>query len=234
MPRLARSVFAKMPHHITQRGNRREDVFFDDEDRAVYLGWLREYAQAHQVEVAAYCLMTNHIHLILIPSTEDGLQNVLKPLHMRYAQRLNRSRQQQGHVWQGRYFSSVLDGDYFRAALRYVERNPVRAKIVRKAEDYLWSSARGHCGRETNPLLRAKSGWLGDFEDIENWSKWLSEPDDEAALLVLRRNAMMGLPCGSEKFIKKIERLSGRNLHFRPQGRPKTAEAATKKGKRPL
>ncbi len=206
MPRLARSVFAKMPHHITQRGNRREDVFFDDEDREVYLAWLHAYALEHQVEVAGYCLMSNHIHLILIPSTEDGLQKVLKPLHMRYAQRLNRARQQQGHVWQGRYFSSVLDGDYFRAALRYVERNPVRAKIVRKAENYEWSSARGHCGLATDTLLRPKSAWRHDFSDITSWQAWLAEPDDEAALLVLRRNAMMGLPCGSEKFIKKIER----------------------------
>ena len=136
MPRIARTVFAKMPHHITQRGNRREDVFFDDEDRQVYLDWLGEYAQAHQVEVAGYCLMTNHIHLILIPATEDGLQKVLKPLHMRYAQRLNRAKGQRGHVWQGRYFSSVLDGHYFRECLRYIERNPVRARIVRKAEKY--------------------------------------------------------------------------------------------------
>jgi putative transposase len=102
MPRIARSVFPHLPHHVTQRGNRGEDVFFDDEDREIYLLWLREYALDHGVEVAAYCLMTNHIHLILTPSTEDGLQKVLKPLHMRYAQRLNRARQQLGHVWQGR------------------------------------------------------------------------------------------------------------------------------------
>jgi putative transposase len=230
MPRLARSVFAKMPHHITQRGNRGEDVFFTNEDRHVYLAWLQDYAKAHQVEVAGYCLMTNHIHLILIPSTEDGLQKVLKPLHMRYAQRLNRARQQQGHIWQGRYFSSVLDGDYFRAALRYVERNPVRAKLVRKAENYAWSSARGHCGLETNALLRPTSAWRNDFADIKSWQTWLAEPDAEAALLVLRRNAMMGLPCGSEKFIKKIERLSGRDLHYKPQGRPKKVGKIENKG----
>ncbi len=234
MPRLARTVFARMPHHITQRGNRGEDVFFDDEDRAVYLEWLRDYAEAHRVEVAGYCLMRNHVHLILIPSTEDGLQNVLKPLHMRYAQRLNRAKGQSGHVWQGRFFSSVLDDGYFRAALRYVERNPVRAKLVRKAENYAWSSARGHCGLQDNVLLGSKAKWPDDFEDITDWSKWLSEPDDDAALLVLRRNALMGLPCGSETFLKKIERITGRSLHYRSQGRPKTAEKIVEKGKRPL
>jgi putative transposase len=229
MPRLARSVFAHMPHHITQCGNRREDVFFDDEDREVYLEWLREYAHEHQVEVAGYCLMTNHIHLILIPATEEGLQRVLKPLHMRYAQRLNRAKAQQGHVWQGRYFSSVLDGDYLRAALRYVERNPVRARVVRKAENYAWSSARGHCGLETNMLLSTKSKLRDQFEDIKNWSQWLAAPDDEEQLLVLRRNALMGLPCGSEKFIRKIERLTGRSQHYRPQGRPKIIRNGDKK-----
>ena len=222
-----------MPHHITQRGNRREDVFFDDEDRQTYLDWLREYAAKYKVEVAAYCLMRNHLHLILIPSTEDGMQNLLKPLHMRYAQRLNRARQQQGHVWQGRYFSSVLDGDYFRAALRYVERNPVRARLAKKAENYAWSSARGHCGLSTDALLKAKPRWWNDFDDIADWSKWLAEPDEEQAMLVLRRNAMMGLPCGSEKFLRKIEKLAGRDLHYKPQGRPKKA-AVSEKAKRHL
>lgn len=221
MPRLARSVFANVPHHIAQRGNRREDVFFDDGDREAYLQWLAAYARQHAVEVAGYCLMTNHIHLILIPASEDGLQMVLKPLHMRYAQRLNRARQQQGHVWQGRYFSSALDGGYLQAALRYVERNPVRARMVRKAENYKWSSARGHCGLTADPLLKNKSAWRKDFPDSGKWSAWLAEPDDEAQLLILRRNAMMGLPCGSESFLRRVEKLADRPLRFRSQGRPK-------------
>ncbi len=230
MPRLARSIFANMPHHITQRGNRHEDVFFDDADRLAYLAWLAEYAAEHGVVVAGYCLMTNHIHLVLIPSTEDGLRKVLKPLHMRHAQRVNRLRGQQGHVWQGRYFSSVLDGGYFRAALRYVERNPVRARMVRKAENYRWSSARGHCGRVADPVLKGKQQWRKDFADIGDWSAWLAEPDAEEALLVLRRNAMMGLPCGSDRFIRKIEKLVDRPLRYRPRGRPRIAESGRKDG----
>ena len=91
MPSLSRTVFAGLPHHITQRGNRREDIFLTDEDRAVYLSWLKEYAEVHDVEILAYCLITNHIHLVAVPSAEDGLQRVPKPLHMRYAQRVNRA-----------------------------------------------------------------------------------------------------------------------------------------------
>jgi putative transposase len=108
-------------------------VFFEEEDRTVYLAWLREYSVKHKVEVVAYCLMTNHVHLIMIPGTEDGLNRVLRPLHMRYAQRVNRNQGWNGHVWQGRYFSAPLDEAYTWAAIRYVERNPVRAGMVERA-----------------------------------------------------------------------------------------------------
>lgn len=143
MPRLARTVCAEVPHHITQRGNRREDVFFSDKDRVAYLSWLADYTEKHRVDVLAYCIMTNHIHLVAVPSTEEGLHQALKPLHMRYAQRINRLKRWKGHLWQGRFFSSALDEDYLWAAIRYVERNPIRAKIVRKAENYPWSRKEG-------------------------------------------------------------------------------------------
>lgn len=223
MPRLARTVCAQVPHHITQRGNRREDVFFTDEDRQAYLGWLKEYAEKHKVDILAYCLMTNHIHLIAVPSTEEGLQQVLKPLHMRYAQRINRERGWKGHVWQGRYFSSALDDDYLWAAIRYVERNPIRAKMVRKAENYRWSSAGWHCGLRPDPLLTTKPTWRRQFEGIGGWSAWLAEGDEPEKLEVLRRNVDKGLPCGSEKFIQKLEKLTGRALQYRPRGRPRKA-----------
>jgi putative transposase len=109
MPRLARTVFAGVPYHVTQRGNLREDIFLNDDHRNQYLEWLAEYCQRYYVEILSYCLMTNHVHLVMVPKTETGLQQVLKPLHMRYAQQLNRERGWKGHVWQGRYFSSPLD-----------------------------------------------------------------------------------------------------------------------------
>ncbi|AUI68052.1 transposase [Beggiatoa leptomitoformis] len=99
MPRLARTVFAGISHHITQRGNRRENVFFAEENRQIYLEWLEEYCRRHEVEILAYCLMTNHIHLVAVPAQDDGLQCALKPLHMRYAQHINRQRKWSGHLW---------------------------------------------------------------------------------------------------------------------------------------
>lgn len=222
MPRQARHVSAGVPHHITQRGNRREDVFFTDEDRQAYLDWLSGYARKHSVEILAYCLMTNHIHIVAIPRTEEGLQQVFKPLHMRYAQRINRARGWKGHIWQGRFFSSSLDETYFWAAIRYVERNPVRAKLVRKAENYPWSSAAAHCGLREDSVVTKKPVWLKECESIGDWSNWLAEGDEPEELKVLRRNIEKGLPCGSEKFIQKLEKTVGRALRFRPQGRPRS------------
>ncbi len=228
MPRQARTVFGGVPHHITQRGNRREDVFFDDQDRAVYLTWLAEYCQEFEVEVLAYCLMSNHIHLVAVPANEDGLQRVLKPLHMRYAQRINRARGWTGHLWQGRFFSSPLDDDYLWAAVRYVERNPVRAGMVRRAQDYAWSSAAAHCGRATSPLLNLESIWQRSFSVMTDWSAWLAQGDEEEELRVVRRNIDKGLPCGSDEFVKALGRQIGRPLEFRPRGRPARLDEVNK------
>ena len=156
MPRLARNVFPRIPHHITQRGNRREEVFFTDDDRHAYLNWLKEYSQEHKVDVLAYCLMTNHIHLVVVPNTEEGLNRMLKPLHMRYAQHINREKGWKGHLWQGRYFPFPLDDVYLCAAIRYVERYSVRAKMVRIAERYPWSSAAVHCGLRSRINAKVK------------------------------------------------------------------------------
>lgn len=221
MPRLSRTVFIGVPHHITQRGNRREDIFFTDEDREVYLSWLKEYCEKFGVEILAYCLMTNHVHLVAVPATDDGLQRVLKPLHMRYAQRINRAQGWKGHLWQGRFFSSPLDEAYLWAAVRYVERNPVRAGMKRRAEDYRWSSAAAHCGTHSDMLLSPKSNWGKQFSAIEDWSAWLAAGDEAEELQTLRRNVEKGLPCGSESFVQKLGRQAGRLLEYRPQGRPR-------------
>jgi len=205
---------------VTQRGNRREDIFFSDEDREAYLSWLKEYSEKHQVEILAYCLMTNHIHLVAVPLVEDGLQRVLKPLHMRYAQRINRERGWKGHLWQGRFFSSPLDDAYLWAAVRYVERNPVRAGMVRRAENYRWSSAAAHCDKRTDSLIDPKSSWNKKFASIEDWSVWLAEGDEAEEIQMLRKNIEKGLPCGADSFIKRLSKLAGRELEYRPQGRP--------------
>jgi len=220
MPRLARNVFPKLPHHITQRGNRREDIFFTETDRNIYLKWLNEYTQKYNVDVLAYCLMTNHVHLILKPDSEDGLQKVLKPLHMRYAQYINKAKGWNGHLWQGRFFSSALDEVYLWSAIRYIEQNPVRAGMVENAEDYMWSSAAAHSGIRKNSLLSDLTA-LKRAVSMEEWSKWLLLPEKEDEINIIRRNIEKGLPCGSENFIAHLEKQINRQLRYRPQGRPK-------------
>jgi putative transposase len=133
MPRIARVVVPGCPHHVTQRGNRREDVFFADEDRRVYLSLLGQYAVKHGLAVQAYCLMTDHVHLVVVPKTSRSLSGALKPLHTRYTQHVNRRAAVSGRLWQGRFYSCPLDEQHVWTAVRYVERNPVRAGMVTKA-----------------------------------------------------------------------------------------------------
>ena len=159
MPRIARPVAPGVPHHVTQRGNRREAVFFSDGDRAAYLACLADHCRKHAVEVLGYCLMTNHVHLVVVPTSANGLEKVFRPLHTHYALSVYRQRGWSRHVWQGRYFLSPLDEAHFWATMRYVERNPVRAGLVRRAEDYRWSSARAHCGLQQDPVLTNDPHW---------------------------------------------------------------------------
>lgn len=219
MPRLARVILPNIPYHVTQRGNRREDVFFNDDDRTFYLSLLKEYCDKHFVEVWAYCLMTNHIHLILRPTTREGLQKVLKPLHMRYAQRINKREGWKGHLWQGRFFSSALDEAYTHSAIRYVEQNPVRTKMVESPEKYAWSSAAAHMGIAESGLL---SKILSAYKpaDTCEWGMYLARETPQEHIDILRRNVEKGLPCGKEQFIKNLETLTKRDLSYRPVGRP--------------
>lgn len=221
MPRIARPVFAGVPHHVTQRGNRREDVFFSDDDRSAYLAWLGEYCARYGVRLLAYCLMSNHIHVVVVPGKPDSLEKLFRALHTRYAQRINRQHNWTGHVWQGRFFSSALDEAYLWAAIRYVERNPVRARIVRRAENYRWSSAQAHCGLKFDAALSTDPAWLRQLGAVDNWPEWLAGGNPPEQLEVLRRHVERSLPCGSEAFLRRLERRAGQPLRPRPRGRPK-------------
>jgi putative transposase len=195
-------------------------VFFSDADHSAYLKWLGEHAGAHGVEILAYCLMPNHVHLIVVPRSRDSLQHTFRQLHRRYAQCLNRRKDWSGHVWQGRYFASVLDESYFWSAIRYVELNPVRAKLVRRAEDYRWSSAQSHCGLRDDPVLSASPHWRNQFNGIADWSAWLEAGLNPQHLEELRTRTRTGMPCGSSEFIQELEARAGRSLRVRPRGRP--------------
>ena len=170
--------------------------------------------------------MPNHVHLVVVPSTSDGLHQALKAVHGRYAQRINRMRNRTGHLWQNRYFSAPLDATRCLNAVRYVELNPVRAGITDRAEDYEWSSAAAHCALSDDPLVSRKPGLLL-FDAIQEWSRWLSDGLASNAADALRRHTARNVPCGSQEFVEKLEAIAGRPLRYKPQGRPPKPTSGT-------
>ena len=221
MPRQARIVLPNVAHHVTQRGNYRMKVFDKEIDYKRYCEWINEYAGKYDLDIVAYCLMTNHVHFIVIPKDEESLAKIFNTVHMRYARYLNRRRKVKGHLWQGRFYSCAMDEDHIYRAIRYVERNPVRAKMVKKAEGYQWSSARAHMGMETDNVI----GLCKNYRFInaigsQNWKEYLMEEDEEINKEI-RLKTSRGLVMGAEKFIEKIEKKLNRSLICRKWGRPK-------------
>ena len=220
MPRSARIVVPDCPHHVTQRGNNRQDVFFVDSDRQVYLEYLLDACEMYGLRIDGYCLLTNHIHLIATPEYETSLGDAMKRTNQLYAQYVNRMHRRSGHLWQDRFFSCVLDQDHFQRALVYVERNPVRARLVRKAWRWRWSSAPAHCGMEKESDLLDIASWKKHIS-FARWKRRLERPDDEKWISRLRLSTSRGRVLGSDAFIAKLERMLGRRIRPMPVGRPK-------------
>jgi len=218
MARLARVVAKGYPHHVTQIGNYKQPVFEEDDDYVQYLEWLKDYGKKYSLNIWAYCLMTTHVHFICVPKKEDSLTRTFNMLHMKYAQYINRRKQARGHLWQGRFYSCILDKRHAYEAVRYVENNPVRAGIVRKPQRYRWSSARSHVDKKSGPVL-SQNCYLEN--EIEDWSEYLREKEDEQIVMNIRKCSKTGRPCGNDKFVKKFERLFGRRLRALPCGRPR-------------
>ncbi len=216
---MARVVVPDVPHHVTQRGDRRETVFLARGDYQRYLALLREYSIPRGLDVVAYCLMPNHVHLVVIPHCADSLATVLKPVHLRLAQYVNWTHGMTGRRWQGRYFSCPLDVRHTATAVRYVELNPVRAGLVREAESYQWSSAAAHAGLRDDDVLTADAHKLVGAGD---WRAWLRETDEDELIQQLRLSTRTGRPYGGDSFVGKAERATGRLLRRLPAGRPKT------------
>ncbi len=217
MPRFTRVVVPGLPHHITQRGNRRSATFHDSRDREVYMRLLGEYAERHRLGIWAYVLMTNHVHLVGVPEDENSLPATIRDTHSAYAAYFNRTYDAVGHLWQGRFFSCVLDSNHLRNTVRYVELNPVRAGIVKRAEDYDWSSAAAHCGMRLDTLMTDKlppGSWPKD------WSAWLGEGEPIEQTTLIRSRTLSGRPWGSDSFVLELERRLGRRIRPRKRGRP--------------
>ena len=215
MPRSARLVIPDCPHHVTQRGNNRQAVFFVEEDYAVYLELLGEQAEKFGLAIDGYCLMPNHIHLIVTPGDTDSLAKGVGRTHFRYTQYINRFHRRSGHLWQNRFFSCPLDQAHLIAAMAYVERNPVKAKLAGRAWTWAHSSAATHVGQGES-ILR-----LTDWPIVPaDWKQRLGHGDDEF-VMQMRRHTQTGRPLGSDSFVSRLEHKLNRRLRPRPVGRPK-------------
>ena len=219
MPRAARIVIPGVPHHITQRGNNRQDVFFRDEDRKAYLEILKKQSNKYGMEVQGYCLMTNHVHLIARPDKEESLAQAFGRANFTYTLYFNDRYDRSGHLWQNRYFSCALDSDHFWHALCYLERNPVRAGLVSEAWQYRWSSAAAHVGEVDVSGLVNIEEWNEMSTDID-WRSSLSRAEDKQIAKSLQLSTSRGRPLGDIDFITELENRIGRRLRPLPRGRP--------------
>mgnify|MGYP000930085804 CR=1 FL=1 len=217
MPRIARVVVPGCAHHVTQRGNYRQTVFDCVDDRIFYLETLRKYADLHGTRIWAWCLMPNHVHLIVVPENEKSLARTFEKAQAAHSFRMHSRRCQTGHLWQNRYYSCVLDDSHLQAAVRYVELNPVRAGLVDKPEDYDWSSAWSHLNKAQSPYLDSGCPVLEDFPD---WRSFLIDPDPLVQMDVIRRCTKTGRPAAEQAFLARLELDTGRTLHAPRKGRP--------------
>ena len=223
MARMARLVVPEYPHHVTQRGNRRQRTFFSESDYRAYIKLLIEARRSAAVSVWAYCLMPNHVHLIVVPQSDNSLARMFGEAHRRYTRRVNSREGWCGHLWQERFHSVVMDESHVLAAVRYVELNPVRGGLCGKPEQWPWSSVRAHLRGRDDDLVCVRPM----LERVGDWRIYLTTDDTEDTYSRLRTHTQTGRPMGSERFVSRLEKLTGQRLRRQKPG-PKPIYRETK------
>jgi putative transposase len=218
MARIARVIATGYPHHVTQRGNRRQQTFFCDDDYQAYIELMAEWSEKYLVEIWAWCLMPNHIHLIAVPSSAEGLARALGEAHRRYTRRINFREQWRGHLWQERFASFPMDEHHLLATARYIEMNPVAAELVQQPGDYPWSSARAHLVGKDDRLAKVRPL----LEMVPDWKSFLRLSEQEEVDKI-QRHERTGRPLGNEDFVQELESRLDRILHPQQAGRKKTS-----------
>lgn len=216
MARMPRVVVPGYPHHVTQRGNRRQQTFFCDDDYLYYIELMSEAVASSDTEIWAYCLMPNHVHLVMVPGDEDGLRGVLGETHRHYTRHINFREGWRGHLWQERFHSFVMDEQYLLAAVRYVERNPVAARLCHHPADWPWSSTAAHIAGRDDSLVTVKPM----LDRIDDWEAYLAvEQETQPIHQSLQQHTRTGRPLGNQKFIAKLELMTGKELARKKPGR---------------
>jgi putative transposase len=211
---MARLVVPGFPHHVTQRGNRRQKTFFNESDYRIYRRLISESCARTGTEVWAYCLMPNHVHLVMVPVSVDGLREALAEGHRRYTLRVNTREGWRGHLWQERFHSFPMDERHLLAAVRYVELNPVAAGLCGRAEQWPWSSARAHLSGRDDGLVTVAPM----LERISDWNGYINSDVDTDAAELMRQHTRTGRPLGGLRFLEELERLTGRRLQRQKPG----------------
>lgn len=214
MARSSRIIVPGLPHHVTQRGNRNQPIFFEPGDYALYRDLLASRCRKALVEVWAYCLMPNHVHLILVPDLSESLARAVGETHREYTAFINARARWNGHLFQGRFASVVLDEEHLLPAARHVALNPVRAGLVARAQDWPWSSVPAHLAERDDALVRVAPlvDRTGRFSDL------LAAEPDPTVVARLRAAETTGRPLGSEEFVARLERLLHRPLRRQKPG----------------
>ncbi|MCI5071330.1 transposase [bacterium] len=214
-PRIARVIVPNVPHHIVARGNRRQQTFFKEEDYVRYLYYLEKYTKKLNIKIAAYCLMSNHVHFIAWPPEKDSFACLFNEVQRRYSRDINREKSWRGHLWQGRYASYAMDEGYLYHAIRYVERNPVSAGLIALPEEYKWSSARVRIYNVSDPIV--EKNFLRNY--VEDWKVYLHAPTKKEIEQKIALHYKTGRPLGSKAFLHKLEQQTGRQLIPKKRGR---------------
>ena len=227
MARLARIAVVNVPHHVTQRGNARQFILNSDAERVVYLELLQQYVKLYRLSLLGYCLMSNHVHLVVVPREVDSLATALKQTHGRYASYWNATHKSSGHVWQGRFYSCPLDSAHLWIALRYTERNPVRAKLVGEAESWTWSSAAAHCATRAAPPWMDMELWSARWSE-RSWRAYLASAECDEEIAAIRRCTHTGRPLGTADFLRSLEQSTLRVLTPQKGGRTRKVTTDSK------
>lgn len=214
MARMARVVVAGVPYHVTQRGNRRQNVFFHADDYRRYVALLRAHCDKWATRIWAYCLMPNHVHLIAVPAEAQSLARAIGDTHRAYTRHVNLREDWRGYLWQGRFASYPMDERHLLAAARYIELNPVRAGLCSSADEWPWSSVHAHLASRNDTLVDAAAL----LSLVPDWRSYLAAGVDEAMSSALRRHTKSGRPLGSQSFVEALEYATGRRLTKRKTG----------------
>jgi putative transposase len=219
MARMPRLVIPHYPHHVTQRGARRQKTFFSNADYKTYLDLLATAKDGVGAEIWAYCLMPNHVHHVIVPGKEDSLAALFSDAHRRYTRHINFREGWRGHLWQERFHSFVMDERYLMATVRYIELNPVRAGLCRKPQDWPWSSARAHLAGKNDALVSVQPM----LARVDDWSAYLERETDQKTADAIRKHTRTGRPTGSDRFLTQLESMTGRTIRKRKPG-PRRAD----------